>query len=36
MPHNIILVAETGSDVTPELAKELGIRLVPMHVSMGN
>lgn len=36
MPHNIILVAETGSDVTSELAKELGIRLVPMHVSMGN
>lgn len=36
MPHNIILVAETGSDVTPELAKKLGVSLVPMHVSMGS
>ncbi|MBO5460880.1 MAG: DegV family EDD domain-containing protein [Ruminococcus sp.] len=33
---NIILVAETGSDITPELAKENGIYLVPMHVSMGS
>ena len=34
-PH-IILLAETGSDITPELAKENGIYLVPMHVSMGD
>lgn len=33
--NNIILVAETGSDITPELAKENGIYLVPMHVAMG-
>ena len=32
---NIILVAETGSDTPVALAKDLGIRLVPMHVSMG-
>ena len=36
MAHNIILVAETGSDTPAALAKELGIRLVPMHVNMGN
>lgn len=36
MNKNIILVAETGSDVTPELAEEYGIYLVPMHVQMGN
>lgn len=36
MSHSIILMAETGSDVTPELAKELGVLLVPMHVSMGD
>ena len=29
----IILVAETGSDITPELAAKYHIRLVPMHVS---
>jgi len=29
----IILVAETGSDVNAELAKEYGIEIVPMHVS---
>lgn len=32
----IILVAETGSDITPELAQQLGVLLVPMHVSMGD
>lgn len=32
---NIILVAETGSDITPEMAAAHGIHLVPMHVSMG-
>lgn len=36
MSHPIILVAETGSDVTAELAKELGVYLIPMHVSMGD
>lgn len=36
MSHKIILMAETGSDITPELAKQLGVRLVAMHVSMGN
>lgn len=29
----IVLVAETGSDITPELAKKYGIEVVPMHVS---
>ena len=29
----IILVAETGSDITPELAAQYGIEMVPMHVS---
>lgn len=32
--ENIILVVETGADVPAELAKELGIRIVPMHVEM--
>ena len=36
MSHKIILSAETGSDITPELAKELGILLIPMHVSLGD
>lgn len=36
MDHNIILIAETGSDIPADLAKELGIALVPMHVNMGN
>lgn len=31
----IILVAESGSDITPELAAEYGITIVPMHVSYG-
>lgn len=35
-PHKIILTAETGSDLTTEEAKTLGVYLVPMHVSMGN
>lgn len=30
---SIILVAETGSDITPELASLYGIRMVPMHVT---
>lgn len=29
----IVLVAETGSDITAELAKKHGIEMVPMHVS---
>lgn len=32
---SIILVAETGSDITPELAKQYGIKIVPMHVTFG-
>lgn len=35
MANKIILVAETGSDMPRELAQELGVVLVPMHVSMG-
>lgn len=35
MHNKVILVAETGSDVSAKLAEELGIILVPMHVSMG-
>lgn len=31
---SIILLAETGSDITPELAAKHNVRLVPMHVSM--
>ena len=33
--NNIILTAETGSDVTAELAAKLGVYLVNMHVNMG-
>jgi len=36
MDHNIILVAETGSDIPPSLARKLGVALVPMHVNMGS
>ena len=31
----IVLVTETGSDITPELASKYGIYVVPMHVSFG-
>lgn len=34
MHKNIIIAAETGSDITPELAGELGVYLIPMHVQM--
>ena len=34
--NNIILVAETGSDIPKDIAKEWGIFLVPMHVTMGD
>lgn len=36
MRGKIIITAETGSDITKELAKEHGIVLIPMHVSMGD
>ena len=36
MTGKIILSAETGSDIPKELAEELGIVLIPMHVSMGS
>lgn len=36
MNEEIILVAETGSDLTPQQAQENGIYLVPMHVTMGD
>lgn len=32
----IIIVTETRSDITKELADQLGVVLVPMHVSMGD
>lgn len=32
----IILMAETGSDIPVEQARELGIELVPMHVCIGD
>ena len=31
----IILMAESGSDITPELAQQFGISIVPMHVTFG-
>ena len=36
MAHKILITAETGSDIPRELAKELGIVLIPMHVSLGD
>lgn len=33
---SIILVAETGSDITEELATQYGIKIAPMHVSFGD
>ena len=33
---NIVLVAETGSDIPAETAKQYGIHLVPMYVSFEN
>jgi len=36
MAANILITAETGSDITPELAQQLGITLIPMHVSLGS
>ena len=31
----ILLTAESGSDITPEIAQKYGITLVPMHVAFG-
>lgn len=36
MYKNIVLAAETGSDLTPALAEKNGVYLVPMHVQMGD
>ena len=36
MNKNVVLVAETGADITPEQAQQYGIYIVPMHVTMGN
>jgi len=36
MSKRILITAETGSDITQELAHELGVMLIPMHVSLGN
>ena len=33
---NIILLAETGSDIPAEFAKQYGIYTVPMHVAFGD
>ena len=33
---SIILLAETGSDITPALAAEHNVHLVPMHVTLGD
>ncbi len=32
----VVLVAETGSDICPELAQKHNIHLVPMHVTFGD
>lgn len=36
MAKKILISAETGSDITKELAQQLGVVLIPMHVSMGS
>ncbi len=36
MNKKVVLLAETGSDITPEIAKKYGIYIVPMHVQMGD
>ena len=33
---NIVLVAESGADIPPELARHYRIHIVPMHVSFGD
>ena len=32
----IILITETGSDITPEIAERYGMYIVPMHVTFGD
>ena len=32
----LVILAETGSDITKEVAEAYGIELVPMHVSFGS
>lgn len=36
MMQNIVLVAESGADIPPELARHHRIHIVPMHVSFGD
>jgi len=36
MSKNIILVAESGSDIPVDVAKRYGIHIVPMHVTFGD
>ena len=36
MGKKILITAETGSDITQELARALDVVLIPMHVSLGN
>lgn len=36
MEQSIILMVESGADVSPELAEEYGIYVVPMHVAFDN
>ena len=33
---DIVIVAESGSDIPASEAAELGVELVPMHVSIGD
>lgn len=33
---DIIIMTESGSDISPEIAGELGVFVVPMHVTFGN
>ena len=33
--NSILLMAESGSDITPEVAREYGVSIVPMHVAFG-
>lgn len=36
MANKILISAETGSDITEDLAREYGIILIPMHVTLGD
>lgn len=36
MSQKILITAETGSDIPKSLAAQLGVHLIPMHVSMGS